>query len=50
MVIVVFVADPFGVTLTGLKLHVAPEDSPEQANITAWLKPFKGSGVMVNVV
>lgn len=50
MVIVVVVADPFGVTLTELKLHVAPKGSPEQENVTAWLKPFKGSGVIVNVV
>jgi hypothetical protein len=50
MAIVVVVGDPLGVTLTGVKLHVAPKGSPEQANVTAWLKPFKGSGVIVNVV
>ena len=45
---VVVAAPPEGVTVCGLKLHVAPEGSPEQLNETVELKPL--SGVIVIVV
>lgn len=44
---VVVPAEPFGVTLGGAKLQVAPEGNPEQAKVTAWLKPFVGVTVRV---
>jgi hypothetical protein len=44
---VVVPAAPFGVTLDGEKLHVAPEGNPEQAKVTAWLKPLVGVTVRV---
>ena len=39
---VVDAVDPDGVTLVGLKLHDAPEGSPEQLNETAEANPFSG--------
>jgi hypothetical protein len=44
---VVVPAEPFGVTFGGAKLQVAPEGNPEQAKVTAWLKPFVGVTVRV---
>ena len=45
---VVVADEPAGVTDAGLKLHVVPVSNPEQAKLTAELKPF--CGVTVRVV
>lgn len=47
MVNCVVTALPAGVTLAGEKTQLASEGSPEQANVTAWLKPFCGVTVKV---
>ena len=44
---VVVAAEPLGVTLAGLKVHVAPVGRPVQAKLTCWLKPPAGVTVMV---
>ncbi len=40
---------PFGVTVAGEKLQLTSEGSPEQAKVTAWLKPPIGVSVSVAV-
>jgi hypothetical protein len=47
MLKVVPIALPLGVTVDGLKLHVAPVGSPLHAKLTGALKPFTGVTVMV---
>jgi hypothetical protein len=47
---VVVIAVPFGVTLDGLKLQLASNGSPEQANVTVGLKLAGGAAVTVMVV
>jgi hypothetical protein len=47
MVSCVVTAAPAGVTVAGLKAHVAPAGRPEQAKLTAESNPF--SGVTVSV-
>lgn len=49
IVTVVEAAPDVGVTVAGLKAHVAPVGSPEHANVTALLKPFCGVTVRLNV-
>jgi len=49
IVTTVVTADPFGVTLAGTNVHVASEGNPEQAKLTAWLNPFDGVTVRVEV-
>jgi hypothetical protein len=49
IVTVVEAAPAVGVTVAGLKAHVAPAGSPEHANVTAPLKPFCGVTVRLNV-
>ncbi len=49
MLIVVCTALPFGVTVVGLKVQVAPADSPEHAKLTCWLKPPDGVMLMAVV-
>ncbi len=46
---VVCAAPPFGVTVVGLKLQVAPAGSPEQVKLTCWLKPPDGVMLMAVV-
>ena len=43
------IALPDGVTVAGLKEQVTPEGKPEQAKLTAELKPFIGVTVTIEV-
>jgi len=45
----VVAADPEGVTVVGLNEHVASAGNPEQAKLTADLKPFCGVTVRVTI-
>ena len=45
----VFAAVPEGVTVVGLKEHVAPTGSPEHAKLTAVLNPYCGVTVRVTI-
>jgi hypothetical protein len=45
----VVAAAPEGVTVVGLKEQVAPAGTPEQAKLTAELKPYSGVTVSVTV-
>ncbi len=40
--VVVAALPPVGVTVVGAKLQVASEGRPEQAKVTAWVKPPEG--------
>lgn len=40
VIVVVATPPPWGVTVVGLKLQVTPTGKPEQAKLTAELKPF----------
>ena len=49
IVSVVLAVAPAGVTVAGVKLHVAPAGSPEQPKVTVALKPPRAVNVIVSV-